>query len=464
MMAKYKRFLWLILPVVGIIAGYLLMARPVTLSIDGESQTVTTRALTVRGVLRSAGIRLSEDDAVTPAGSAWVDQDTKITYMHTGLVRLWLVPEGRIIPVITSATTPAEIVTAAGFTPGEHDTFKVNGLAIKADEKIDLTTGSVLQFTPAVSLSVWVDGTEQTITSSSPSLGKALWDAGIEIRSGDVVEPPLTTALEPGMQVAVTRGVPLEIRVDGKTLLVNSTALTVGDALQLAGIALQDMDYSQPAETEPLPADGKIDVLRVTEEKLVEQSTIPFTIEYVGDASMELDQTEVLVEGAYGLQAKTVRVRYENGVEVGRTNEGISVLKQPVNQQVAYGTQIVYRTLNTPDGLITYYRAITVTATSYSPCNLGVSWCNNTTASGTTVHRGIVAVHLDWYRILKGTQMYIPGYGIGTVADTGVYPYNHNWVDLGFTDEEFELYGKFYPSITIYLMAPAPANVPGIMP
>jgi len=159
-----------------------------------------------------------------------------------------------------------------------------------------------------------------------------------------------------------------------------------------------------------------------------------------------------------------VRVRYENGVEVSRTNEGISVLKQPVTQQIGYGTQIVYRTLNTPDGVITYYRAITVTATSYSPCNLGVSWCNNKTASGTTVHRGIVAVHLDWYRILKGTQMYIPGYGIGTVADTGVYPYNHNWVDLGFTDEEFKLYGKFYPSITIYLMAPAPANVPGIMP
>lgn len=464
MMAKYKRWLWLTLPVVGIIAGYLLMARPVTLSIDAEQQTVTTRALTVRGVLRSAGIRLGEGDVVTPAGSAWVDQNTKISYMHAGLVRVWLVPESRIIPVISEASTAAEIVNTAGFTPGEHDTYKVNGLEVTADEKLALTTGAVLQYFPALSLSVVVDGAEQTLTSSAATLGKALWDAGIEIRSGDVVEPPLSVELEPGMRVVVTRGVPLEIRVDGKTLQVNSTALTVGEALQLAGVALQDMDYSKPGEAEPLPADGKIDVLRVTEEKLVEQSTIPFTIEYVGDDSMELDQTKVLVEGAYGLQAKTVRVRYENGVEVSRTNEGISVLKQPVTQQIGYGTQIVYRTLNTPDGVITYYRAITVTATSYSPCNLGVSWCNNKTASGTTVHRGIVAVHLDWYRILKGTQMYIPGYGIGTVADTGVYPYNHNWVDLGFTDEEFKLYGKFYPSITIYLMAPAPANVPGIMP
>ncbi len=464
MMAKYKRWLWLTLPVVGIIAGYLLMARPVTLSIDAEQQTVTTRALTVRGVLRSAGIRLGEGDVVIPAGSAWVDQNTKISYMHAGLVRVWLAPDRRIIPVVSEASTAAEIVNTAGFTPGEHDTYKVNGLGVTADEKLALTTGAVLQYVPALSLSVVVDGAEQTLTSSAATLGKALWDAGIEIRSGDVVEPPLSTELEPGMQVVVTRGVPLEIRVDGKTLQVNSTALTVGEALQLAGVALQDMDYSKPGESEPLPADGKIDVLRVTEEKLVEQSTIPFTIEYVGDDSMELDQTKVLVEGAYGLQAKTVRVRYENGVEVSRTNEGISVLKQPVTQQIGYGTQIVYRTLNTPDGVITYYRAITVTATSYSPCNLGVSWCNNKTASGTTVHRGIVAVHLDWYRILKGTQMYIPGYGIGTVADTGVYPYNHNWVDLGFTDEEFKLYGKFYPSITIYLMAPAPANVPGIMP
>ncbi len=440
------------------------MARPVTLTIDGTDQTVTTRALTVRGVLRSAGIKPGEGDVIVPAANSWVTQETHIVFQHAGLVRVWVEPDGRILPVVTSARTAREIVQAGGFTPGGNDAYAVNGLPVAADEVLELQPGSILQYTPAVELTVAVDGEEVTFASAAATLAKALWEARIILHTGDGIDPPPGTPLDQDMQVVVTRGATLEIHVDGKTIRVNSTAASVGQALQQAGVALQDMDYSQPAETDALPADGKIAVVRVTEEILMEQSSIPFTMEYVGDDSMELDQTRVVTEGAYGLQAKTIRVRYENGVEVSRTDEGITVLKQPVTQQIAYGTQIVYRTLNTPDGTITYYRAITVTATSYSPCNLGVSWCNNKTASGTTVHRGIVAVHLDWYRILKGTQMYIPGYGIGTVADTGVYPYNHNWVDLGFTDEEFKLYGKFYPSITIYLMAPAPANVPGIMP
>jgi hypothetical protein len=60
--------------------------------------------------------------------------------------------------------------------------------------------------------------------------------------------------------------------------------------------------------------------------------------------------------------------------------------------------------------------------------------------------------------------MYVPGYGVGIIADTGAYPYNHNWVDLGYTDEEFELYAKFIPSITVYLLAPAPPGFTGELP
>jgi 3D (Asp-Asp-Asp) domain-containing protein len=80
------------------------------------------------------------------------------------------------------------------------------------------------------------------------------------------------------------------------------------------------------------------------------------------------------------------------------------------------------------------------------------------------VKKGVIAVHLAWYRLLKGSQLYVPGYGIGTIADTGAYPYNNYWIDLGFTDAEFALYGKFYKSITVYFLAPAPPNVPGILP
>jgi len=464
MLTKYKRFFWLLIPLVGILAGYLLLARPVALTVDGVEQTITTRAFTVRGALRAAGIRVSSLDEVIPPAGTWLAKDTRIVFNHAGLKMVWMGPGEETIAVNTAARTPSEIVTEAGLTPGKGDVYLLNGMAIPSDAKLESTTGMVLQYLPAIPFSVQVDGETIQTASTETTVGAALWQTGIILRNGDTVSPSLAANLEPGMEVVITRGCSLSISVDGRVLQVSTTAQTVGQALQQAGIALQDMDYSKPAESETLPENGRIDVIRVTEEMLVEQATIPYTVEYVPDDTMELDQTTVMVEGAYGLQAMRVRVRYENGVEVSRTDEGTVVLKDPVTQQVGYGTQIVYKTLDTPDGPITYYRAITVTATSYSPCNSGVSECLYGTAYGLPVQKGVIAVRLAWYQFLKGTKMYVPGYGIGTVADTGYYPYNPNWIDLGYTDAEFALYGKFYPSITVYLLAPAPSYVPGIMP
>jgi len=464
MLSKYKRYLWLLLPIAGLIAGWLLLARPVTLTGDGVEHTVISRALTVRGVLRDAGVRVSSEDEVDPAAGKWVDRSTKIVFNHAGLVKVWVEPEGQLIPVNTAAKTPMEIVAAAGFKPGENDEFRVNGQLVQPDAPLEKRTSMVLQYSPAVEITVAADGETRKITTAASTVGDALFQAGVTIFNGDAVSPSMDTRPENGMEVVIKRGKPLQVQVDGLVLEINSNAGTVGEALALAGVALQDMDYSKPVESDPLPEDGKIEVIRVSEEILLEQSTIPYTVEYVADDTLELDQTKVKVEGSYGLQAKRIRVRYENGKEVKRTDEGTVILKEPVARQEAYGTQIVLRTLNTPEGTITYYRAITVTATSYSPCNSAADRCYPITASGKPVQKGVIAVRLAWYQFLKGTKMYVPGYGIGSVEDTGYYPYNPNWIDLGFTDAEFALYGKFYPSITVYLLAPAPAYVPGVMP
>ena len=48
---------------------------------------------------------------------------------------------------------------------------------------------------------------------------------------------------------------------------------------------------------------------------------------------------------------------------------------QPVDQVLGYGTQVVTQTVDTPDGQLEYWRAVTVYATSYSPCRSGVERC-----------------------------------------------------------------------------------------
>jgi len=449
----------------GIVAGYLLMARPVTLTIDGQSETVTTRALSVRGVLRSAGIRIAEGDLVSPHAGAWLTKTTEIVFSHAGLIRVWIDPQGEIVSVNTDARTPAGIVIAAGILPEDGDLYRVNGLVVDPDQELNPMRGFILQYTPRVKLTVDSDGETQEIYTSENTLAEALWKGGIRLLGGDFVDPPLDTQLTDDIEVSIKRGLPLAITVDGLELPVHSTAETVGQALQQADVSLQDLDYSKPGENEALPVDGKIEVIRVTEEILTEQYSIPFAVEYVADPALGVGERVVRVKGENGLKVGNVRVRYENGIEVSRSSEGLVILKQPVTHQEAYSSQFALNTIDTPNGPLTYYHAVTVTATAYSPCNMGGSKCNNVTASGTTVHMGIIAVHLDWYRILKGTQMYVPGYGIGTIADNdGSYSNGRRWIDLGYTDEEFDLYAKYIPSITVYLLAPAPPGFTGALP
>jgi 3D (Asp-Asp-Asp) domain-containing protein len=239
----------------------------------------------------------------------------------------------------------------------------------------------------------------------------------------------------------------------------------VGEALAAAGVSLQDLDYSKPAETDALPDDGRIIVVRVREEILNENQTIPYNTESTKVDSLDLGEKQVVQQGEFGLQLVRVAIRYEDGVEVSRNNLDTVVLKDPVDQVENVGTKVTAQTVSdTSCGAVQYYRAMDVTTTSYSPCNSDTpnGDCSNTTAIGTPVKHGSLAVFYDWFLILRGTRICIPGYGIGTVEDNGSYPYNHNWIDLGYTDAEYAVLPeteKFHQHITVYFLSPKAAEL-----
>jgi 3D (Asp-Asp-Asp) domain-containing protein len=67
------------------------------------------------------------------------------------------------------------------------------------------------------------------------------------------------------------------------------------------------------------------------------------------------------------------------------------------------------------------YTTITAIVTAYAPFDNQSGMCNdgnpNSTATGTKPGPGTLAA--DPERLPYGTQIYIPGYGLGTVEDTG---------------------------------------------
>ena len=457
MTRKTKLILLICLPLVGIIAGYLLMGRQLTVIVDGEASQVTTRALTVRGALRSAGYTIDPSDQVEPFASKSLAGVTEIKLQRSHPIQVWNDSTRTLTAVETSATTPAEILVTAGIIPGAGDIVRRNGLVLSLDQPFDVTGPFVLQYTPAVNLAVNVDGAESSFYTAANSVGTALWERGITLNGGDALSQSFSGSVNPQSMLMVNKARALIITADNRDISTFATAGSVGEVLTKVGISLQDLDYSKPAENDPLPEDGRIFVVRVREEVLREQQSIPFTTETQTDATLESGQTQTITAGENGLQMATVRIRYEDGVEVSRTTEEKVVLKEPVTAVVVAGTKLVVSTIEACDVPVEYYKAVTVTATSYSPCNSGGDTCYPKTAMGTTVKKGVLGVDKAWWPILKGTQICVPGYGIGTVQDTGSYNGITHWIDLGYTDAEFASVSQYtFFNLTVYLLGPFP--------
>jgi 3D (Asp-Asp-Asp) domain-containing protein len=234
---------------------------------------------------------------------------------------------------------------------------------------------------------------------------------------------------------------------------VRTAAHIVGEALEAAHLSPQGLDYSIPTPDDPIPSNGKLRLIRVIEQVLVEQTPLPFDTEYQPVSNLDLDSQSVLQNGEYGLTAQRVRVRYEDGQEASRQVENQWVSRQPQSRIIGYGTQVVMHTATVDGAQIQYWRVLNMYATSYHPSEGG-----GTTASGLPLQKGVAAV--DTSIVPFFTQMYVPGYGEVIAADIGGGVIGR-WIDLGYSDDD---YIPWHSWVTVYFLWPPPANIVWIIP
>lgn len=460
----HKRLLFILVGALILIAagGVAFLAhRPVTIRAGVQVWTVDTRALTVGWALRDAGIVLSDQDEVTPdidERLPW--QAASITVMRPRPVSVWR--ENELVKTWwTAERRPDALLAQAGVTLRSGDQLLWNGAPLASGTELPAADAVLLHVRAAQTVTIR-DGTqEKTVNTSGPTLGQALWSAGVMVTPLDTLSNAYNTPLAQSRAVTIQPALPFRVTVDGKDVAGRSAVATVGQALAEAGVALQVLDYAVPAEDQPLPLDGRLRVVRVREAIELQQTALPFKNEFVPDPAVELDQTRIVQAGQPGAQVKRVRIRYEDGKEVSRESEAEWLASPPINQKTGYGTQVVIRTLDTPDGPIEYYRKVTVYATSFAPCNFiqFIGKCSYTTAAGYPLQKGVIGVGEAWYRLMKGWGVYVDGYGPARVGDYGYVP--GFWVDLGFSDADFV---NWHRNTTLYFLTPVPANVPWTLP
>ncbi len=223
----------------------------------------------------------------------------------------------------------------------------------------------------------------------------------------------------------------VSVFADGENHVVRARG-SVSDALDAAGIDVDDDDLINVGLAEPLNANTNIIINRVEYVTEVKLEAIDYATEYKEDDSYVIGYSKVLVDGEEGELAKTICHTYVDGKLASSDVVSTEVTEEPVDEVIVTGTAEVnpiaamsISQLEVPDDLALDENGV---PTSYSQVLTGKSCAYSArptakTASGRQVKVGYVAV--DPSIIPYGTELYIVStdgkyvYGYAVAADTG---------------------------------------------
>jgi uncharacterized protein YabE (DUF348 family) len=465
-----SRVRWLSIPfILGLFSlmtvGYLNSFTPIKI-VDGDRIIdLRTHQTNVEGVLREANIDLLPEDVVLPAGDAVLRRNDTVIVKRARLVKLRIDgDEPRLIR--TQRDSGSQVLKDLGLAASVEDAVVVNGafsdvltlpaLTMKASSNTSQAV-TELELRRALPISI-MEGAAQPlqIKTTARTVGEALLQAGVMIYLADRVSPAPGERITPDMQISIERAKPVTIWVDGRQVRTRTLSDKVSDVLAEMNIVLFEQDYARPDLNATIEPDNEVRVVRIRREVAIQQEYIPFETLWQADPEMELDTQVLAQDGAPGVREQRSLVTYEDGLEVKRELTSDFVARDPQPRIYKYGTKVVLRTIDTPQGPVQYWRKIRMLATSYSASTAGVSrdkaWYGKARC-GVTMRFGIVAV--DPRVISLGSNVFVPDYGVGSACDTGS-AIKGKRIDLGYDDSNLKLW---YRWVEVYLLAPAPANI-----
>lgn len=436
-----------------------------TVYVDDAPMQVWGDFATVADVLAAADVTVGATDWVVPAPESAADPTTAVSVRRAKSVVVRT--ESGTQTYQTHQRTLGAFLNEAGIRVRRSDALLADGQQV-AFQRVDaVAVPGVVEIGRFHTITIIDGGAEIVTRTAVETVGQALQEAGIILYAADGVEPSMGTWLTPDLRITIRRSKPLTIHVDGETIQTRSYRTNALDVLAEVGIGLIGYDYTRPGPEVTLQPGDTIEVVRVTEDFRLIDTPIPFDTVWQGTDQFDLDQSGLLIAGEPGIQRQRVRVRYDNGVEAGQTVDGEWTAKEPITQVMGYGTRITVRTLDTPEGPIEYWRVVRMRVTSYTAASSGKAPDHpyyGITASGVVAGKGVVAV--DPRVVPFRSNVYVPGYGVAFVGDTGG-GVKGRWIDLGFDEDNYE---SWWGYVDVYYLTPVPEpsainyQIPTVLP
>ncbi|SDU49043.1 resuscitation-promoting factor [Jiangella alkaliphila] len=176
--------------------AYITLDNAVTLTVDGQTETVHTFGGDVEDVLEERDIELSARDEVIPSLDSDIEDGTEISVRYARQVTVTV--DGEEQQIWTTALSVDEAL-------GDLN-IRAAGLDLSVDRSQPIGRGGIdFEVRTPKEITVTADGATNPLTTTGLTVAEALTEAGITLGELDLVEPAADTVLADALAVTVRR-------------------------------------------------------------------------------------------------------------------------------------------------------------------------------------------------------------------------------------------------------------------
>ena len=256
-------------------------------------------------------------------------------------------------------------------------------------------------------VTITIDGQPQSYSTHCQTIADLLVKERLAFHPKDIIDLPLETRLEHGLEINIIRSFDTTIIAGGKEYIVRNTSLSVAEALAEAKVSLGEMDEISLPLTTQLTEPREIHISRITQEFISVQETIAAITERRDDHNLERGISRVTQKGADGLKEDTIQLTFRDGEEISREIVDTKILKPVKNRIVTQGT---ISTASRGGQKFSFKEVRVVRATAYTETG-------GHTSTGKDPKVGMIAV--DPKVIPMHSRVYVEGYGFAVAEDVG---------------------------------------------
>lgn len=243
--------------------------------------------------------------------------------------------------ILSQAATIGEAIKEAGIAIEEKDAVEpnVNEKIVASDYQVNIYRARPVLI---------VDGyTRMKVVTPYQSAAQIAASVGIVLYDEDITDVHTIQnflADGVGLEMTISRAIPVNFMLYGNTAVVRTQAKTFGEMLKEKGITPAGDDKLSHDFSAPIIEGMNLRIWREGKQTVTVDEEINFETEKIENIDLSASYKEVKVPGVKGQRTVTYEIIIQDGKEVSRTEIASLVLKQPKKQVEVVGAKGMYTT------------------------------------------------------------------------------------------------------------------------